>query len=103
MLVEERPRWDHNQECQRSASQTDVECLVDVLGDEADYKGQYTRDGEEDGADLLGEALTFEILQVASVMGLESAARMDRVDVQSRLHRLSGLVRVVDPSCIYLL
>lgn len=35
MFVEDRPRWHHSKECESCTAETDVECIVDVLSDEA--------------------------------------------------------------------
>ena len=62
MLIEQRPWRDYNQERESCAAKPDVECLVDVLRDEADEEGEDARDAEEGGADVFCEALAGEVL-----------------------------------------
>ena len=66
MLVEERPLWDDDQECKCGTAESDVEGLVDVLGDEAGEEGDGSHYGEQAICDVFGESLSFEVLHKAS-------------------------------------
>lgn len=63
MLVEERPLRDHNQEGKCCATETDVESLVDILGDEAGEEGNHSYYREEAVGYVFGESLAFEVLR----------------------------------------
>ena len=67
MLVEERPRWHDDEECERGPTQSNVKRLVDVLRDKANKEGQDTRGIQHHNANQLGEFLTFEVLKVHEI------------------------------------
>lgn len=62
MLVEERPRrHDHDKrECR--PPETDVERLIDILGEEADEEGDCANEREEAICEIICETLPFEVL-----------------------------------------
>lgn len=62
MLIIKRPLGHHHQERQRRASKADVQCQVDVLGEEADEESDCAGEREEAVGDVLGEALAGEVL-----------------------------------------
>ena len=64
MLIEERPRWHHDEECQGCAAEPDVKRLVDVLHAEAHEEGDRAEEGEESIGEVFCETLAFEVLRV---------------------------------------
>lgn len=100
MSIEERPLRHHDQKRKSRAAEPDVQCLVDVLCDEAGEEGDDAGDGEEDGADCFGETLAFEVLCGSMLVELEGfglAMEMDGWDVRFHLRKLSGLGLGVRP------
>ena len=69
MLVEERPRWHDNEECKSCSTKSNVQCLVDVLCDEADKESEDARGIEHNDADRFGELLAFEVLHERTLLG----------------------------------
>lgn len=68
LLIVEWPLRYHDQECESSAAQSEVEGAVDVLGDEAGEEGEDASESEKGGGEELGERLALEVLAFISVV-----------------------------------